>query len=347
MGKGNNNRQKTRPHMDFGGAVREIGVFVALIIMVIIFALIDPSYVTVGNFVDIVKQATINGILAIGITFAIISGGIDLSLGSTFAIVIVAVGQLTVMGIPPLAAIAAGAVLGTFMGSINGLLVTKMRLQPFIATLGTMSVFRGIAYVVTGGWPVLNIPDAYRKSLGAKVIGDVPISIFVLFAIAVIAHILLKKTRFGNYLFAVGGNEEAAKLSGVNVDRTKIIGLCISNGLIALSGALIAHYVGYSDASSSSGTLIYGLAAVIIGEALFSLFPRGRRGVTLGLVSAVCGSIIYKMIVTFVVDAELFGDNSANLMKLLCAVIVAITLIIPAMKDAVATWKNKREARRA
>ena len=109
MGKGNNNRQKTRPHMDFGCAVREIGDFVALIIMVIIFALIDPSYVTVGNFVDIVKQATINGLLAIGITFAIISGGIDLSLGSTFAIVIVAGGQLTVMGIPPLAAIAAGA----------------------------------------------------------------------------------------------------------------------------------------------------------------------------------------------------------------------------------------------
>ena len=207
MGKENNSRQKAVSRMMFSGSVREIGVFVALIIMVIIFALIDSSYVTVGNFVDIVKQATINGILAIGITFAIISGGIDLSLGSTFAIVIVAVGQLTVLGVPPVAAICAGAVLGTFMGSINGLLVTKMRLQPFIATLGTMSVFRGIAYVVTGGWPVLNIPDAYRKSLGSKVIGDVPISIFVLFAIAVIAHILLKKTRFGNYLFAVGGNE--------------------------------------------------------------------------------------------------------------------------------------------
>ena len=102
MGKGNNNQQRTLPHINLGGAVREIGVFVALIIMVIIFALIDSSYVTVGNFVDIVKQATINGILAIGITFAIISGGIDLSLGSTFAIVIVAVGQLTVMGVPPL-----------------------------------------------------------------------------------------------------------------------------------------------------------------------------------------------------------------------------------------------------
>lgn len=144
MGKENNSRQKAVSRMMFSGSVREIGVFVALIIMVIIFALIDSSYVTVGNFVDIVKQATINGILAIGITFAIISGGIDLSLGSTFAIVIVAVGQLTVLGVPPVAAICAGAVLGTFMGSINGLLVTKMRLQPFIATLGTMSVFRNL-----------------------------------------------------------------------------------------------------------------------------------------------------------------------------------------------------------
>ena len=261
MGKGNNNRQKTRPHMDFGGAVREIGVFVALIIMVIIFALIDPSYVTVGNFVDIVKQATINGILAI-----------------TFAIVIVAVGQLTVMGIPPLAAIAAGAVLGTFMGSINGLLVTKMRLQPFIATLGTMSVFRGIAYVVTGGWPVLNIPDAYRKSLGAKVIGDVPISIFVLFAIAVIAHILLKKTRFGNYLFAVGGNEEAAKLSGVNVDRTKILAYSMCGFCVAFAGMIMLANLGTGEPATGQGYELDAIAASAIGGTRMA----GGKGSILG-----------------------------------------------------------------
>ena len=272
MGKGNNNQQRTLPHINLGGAVREIGVFVALIIMVIIFALIDSSYVTVGNFVDIVKQATINGILAIGITFAIISGGIDLSLGSTFAIVIVAVGQLTVMGVPPLAAIAAGAVLGTFMGSINGLLVTKMRLQPFIATLGTMSVFRGIAYVVTGGWPVLNIPDAYRKSLGAKVIGDVPI------AIAVIAHILLKKTRFGNYLFAVGGNEEAAKLSGVNVDRTKILAYSMCGFCVAFAGMIMLANLGTGEPATGQGYELDAIAASAIGGTRMA----GGKGSILG-----------------------------------------------------------------
>lgn len=278
MGKENNSRQKAVSRMMFSGSVREIGVFVALIIMVIIFALIDSSYVTVGNFVDIVKQATINGILAIGITFAIISGGIDLSLGSTFAIVIVAVGQLTVLGVPPVAAVCAGAVLGTFMGSINGLLVTKMRLQPFIATLGTMSVFRGIAYVVTGGWPVLNIPDAYRKSLGAKVIGDVPISIFVLFAIAVIAHILLKKTRFGNYLFAVGGNEEAAKLSGVNVDRTKILAYSMCGFCVAFAGMIMLANLGTGEPATGQGYELDAIAASAIGGTRMA----GGKGSILG-----------------------------------------------------------------
>ena len=108
-----------------------------------------------------------------------------------------------------------------------------------------------------------------------------------------------------------------------------------------LAGALVTHYVGYSDTSTSNGTLIYGLAAVIIGEALF-----GKRGVTVGLISAVCGSVIYKLIVTFVVDIELFGTNSANLMKLMCAVIVAATFIIPAAKRTARNRKVKKEARR-
>ena len=176
------------------------------------------------------------------------------------------------------AAIAAGAVLGTFMGSINGLLVTKMRLQPFIATLGTMSVFRGIAYVVTGGWPVLNIPDAYRKSLGAKVIGDVPISIFVLFAIAVIAHILLKKTRFGNYLFAVGGNEEAANLSGVNVDRTKILAYSMCGFCVAFAGMIMLANLGTGEPATGQGYELDAIAASAIGGTRMA----GGKGSILG-----------------------------------------------------------------
>lgn len=253
------------PKIQMKNMGRELAVFAALVLMVIIFTLIDPAYFSAGNFVDIVKQATINGILAIGITFAIISGGIDLSIGCTFAIVIVAVGQMTVMGISPLIAIVLGAVLGAFMGSINGVLITKMNLQPFIATLGTMSIFRGLAYVVTGGWPVLGIPDSYRRMLGARVIGDVPISIFVLFGIAIITHILLKKTRFGNYLFAVGGNEEAAKLSGVNVDRTKIIGYAICGCCAAFAGMIMLANLGTGEPASGQGYELDAIAASAIG----------------------------------------------------------------------------------
>lgn len=266
------------PKLNFKNMGREAAVFIAMLLMILIFALIDPAYVSVGNFVDIVKQATINGILAIGITFAIISGGIDLSIGCTFAIVIVAVGQLTVLGVPPILAILLGAVLGAIMGSINGLLITKMNLQPFIATLGTMSVFRGLAYVVTGGWPVLGIPDSYRSMLGAKVVGDVPISIFVLFGIAIVTHILLKKTRFGNYLFAVGGNEEAAKLSGVNVDRTKIIAYSICGFCAAFAGMIMLANLGTGEPASGQGYELDAIAASAIGGTRMA----GGKGSILG-----------------------------------------------------------------
>lgn len=266
------------PKLNLKNMGREAGVFLAMVLMIVIFALIDSTYLSVGNFVDIVKQATINGILAIGITFAIISGGIDLSVGCTFAIVIVAVGQLTVLGVPPILAIVLGAVLGAIMGSINGLLITKMNLQPFIATLGTMSVFRGLAYVVTGGWPVLGIPDSYRKMLGARVIGDVPVSIFVLFGIAIVTHILLKKTRFGNYLFAVGGNEEAAKLSGVNVDRTKIIAYSICGFCAAFAGMIMLANLGTGEPASGQGYELDAIAASAIGGTRMA----GGKGSILG-----------------------------------------------------------------
>ena len=117
--------------------------------------------------------------------------------------------------------------------------------------------------------------------------------------------------------------------------------MALANGLIALSGALISHYLGLSDQSFSNGTLIYGLAAVIIGEAIF-----GKRSVTLGLISAVVGSVIYKIIVAFVIDVSLFGKNSENLMKLACAIIVTLTFVIPAVKDAAENNRVKKEAKK-
>ncbi|MHC1771904.1 MAG: ABC transporter permease [Flexilinea sp.] len=261
---------------------RELAVFAALILMIIVFAILDPVYISTGNLIDIIKQGTINGILAIGITFAIISGGIDLSIGATFAIVIVTVGRIVVGGVPPLLAVMIGAILGTVMGSLNGMLITKMRLQPFIATLGTMSVFRGIAYVTTGGWPVLNITTPYRRTFNAKIFGDVPISIFVLFAIAIITHIVLSKTRFGNYLYSVGGNEEASKLSGVNVDQTKIIGYAICGCCAAFAGMIMLANLGTGEPAAGQGYEMDAIAAAAVGGTRMSGGKGSISGTMLG-----------------------------------------------------------------
>lgn len=259
---------------------REAAVLAALVLLIIIFSIIEPVYLTTGNMIDIIKQGTINGILAIGITFAIISGGIDLSIGCTFAIVIVAVGQLSVDKVPTLLTLLLGGLLGGLMGTANGLLITKLRLQPFIATLGTMSVYRGLAYVFTGGWPVLGIPDTYRKTFTTKLFWDIPVSILVLFAIAILAHVVLSKTRFGNYLYAVGGNEEASKLSGVNVDLTKIFAYAVCGICAAFAGMIMLANLGTGEPASGQGYELDAIAAAAVGGTRMT----GGKGSILGTV---------------------------------------------------------------
>lgn len=235
---------------------------------------------------------------------------------------------------------------GVIAGLITGLLQTKLKVHPVLAGIITMSGLYSVNLMVRGGpnlslgadsifkniYTALNITGDSRKVAGAV------ISAIICIVITIIM-ILFFKTHVGLCIRATGDNQDMVRASSINVDRTLIIGLCISNGLVAVSGALITHYVGYSDTSTSNGMLIYGLAAVIIGEAIF-----GKRNVTLGLISAVLGSIIYKIIVTFVVDIELFGENSANMMKLMCAVIVAATFIVPAAKRYAENQKIKKEA---
>lgn len=261
---------------------RELVVIVAIAMMTCIFTVLNPIYMTGRNFLSIMQQATINGILAVGMTYAIISGGIDLSIGCTFAIVIVTVGKLTVAGVNPVIAILLGVLLGAAMGMINGLLITKMKLQPFIATLGTMSVYRGIAYVVTGGWPVLNIPDSFRNLLNKRIaaLGGVNIYMFLFIAVAVIAGIVLAKTKFGNYIYSVGGNEEAAKLSGVNVDLVKIKAYAVTGICAAVAGMIQLASLGTGEPTAGSGYELDAIAAAAIGGTRMA----GGKGTILGTV---------------------------------------------------------------
>lgn len=263
---------------------RELAVLAAILILVLVFTILDKSYFTIQNLIDIIELATINSLIAIGITFTIITGGIDLSVGSIFAIVIVTVGHLCVSQVNPVLAIISGALLGIFMGSINGVLITKMHLQPFIATLGTMSVYRGIAYVVTGGWPVIGIPNSYRYIFISNFY-EIPSSVIVMLIFAFITHIILKKLRVGNYLFAIGGNEEAAKLSGVNVNITKITAYAMCGLGSALAGMIMLANLGTAEPATGQGYELEAIAASAIGGASLS----GGKG---SIVGTLLGSIL-------------------------------------------------------
>jgi len=280
---------------------REFAIIVALFVMLVVFTIVDPIYISSGNILDIIEQSTINGLLAIGITFAIITGGIDLSVGSTFAIVIVTVGNMLKAGVPPFVAILIGLVLGYLLGVVNGLLVTQMRLQPFIATLGTMSVYRGIAYVITGGWPVLSMPSTYRKMLDGDLIGDIPVSVLILFAFAFVGYIYLKYLRAGMHLYAIGNNEEATRLSGVNVDRLKTMAYGVCGVGAALSGMILLARLGTGEPTAGQGYELNAIAAAAIGGTSLAGGKGSMLGTLLGalLLSALKVGLIVAGVDTF------------------------------------------------
>ena len=240
---------------------------------------------TWGNFLTVFQQMVLNGLLAVGIMFAILTGGIDLSIGCTFAIVGIVVASICVSGINPFVAIIIGLAVGALLGFFNGFLVNNLKLQPFIATLGTMSLYRGIAYVVTGGVPVTNVPASFRSIFNGQFPGGIRYYVVVMVAVFIIAHIILSKTRTGDYLYSVGGNEEAAKLSGVNTKKTKYIAYIASGVCTAVAGMVMLASLGSAEATAGTGYETDAIAAAAIGGTSMA----GGRGTAFG---TFCGALL-------------------------------------------------------
>jgi ribose transport system permease protein len=265
---------------------RELALVVALVLMTVLFGVINPLYVSVANVTDIINQATIYGLMALGMTFIIISGGIDLSVGSVLALVGVVVANLAVAGVHPLLCTAAGVAIGFAVGALNGVMVAKMRLQPFVATLGSMSFIRGFAYVISGGYPIINIPDGYRHMVDGLLFGNVRTSVIILLIVAALCHLLLTRTRFGNYVYAIGGNEEATRLSGVSIDRYKILIYGVGMTCTAVAALVQLGKLGTGEASAGQGYELNAIAAVAIGGASMA----GGRG---GIIGTVLGALLF------------------------------------------------------
>ena len=258
---------------------REFVVLIATLAMCVVFTVLNKNFLNYSNFLTVLQQMVLNGILAVGMMFTIITGGIDLSVGCTYAITGIVVASCTVnYGMNPFLAILVGILIGAVLGAFNGFLINQLKLQPFIATLGTMSLYRGIAYVVTGGVPVTNVPTSYRDIFNGLVFGGVRNYIIVMVVVFVIAHILLSKMRSGDYLYAVGGNEEAAKLSGVNVIKTKYIAYIFCGICAAIAGMIMLASLGSAEATAGQAYETNAIAAAAIGGTRMA----GGKGTALG-----------------------------------------------------------------
>jgi len=257
---------------------RELSILIGLLFMGLIFSAIEPIFISFVNIRDIFDQATIFGLTALGMTFVIITGGIDLSVGSVFAIVGVITAKILVAGVNPVLASITALILGTIMGSLNGFLVTKMHLQAFIATMGTMSFYRGVVYIITDGLPVINIPSEFRRLVYGDVFAGIRGSIFFLIIFAVIAHVLLKYTPFGNYIYAIGGNEEATRLSGVEIDKNKTFAYILCGIGTALAAVISIGKLGAGESTAGQGLELNAIAAAAIGGTSLA----GGRGTIIG-----------------------------------------------------------------
>jgi ribose transport system permease protein len=245
---------------------RDMGTVAGLLIMVVVFSSMSDVFLTERNLVNILQQSSINACIAIGMTLVIISGGIDLSVGPAAALAAVLSASLLVAGYPVPIVILSALAIGVLCGLVNGSLIAYAGLQPFIVTLGTLSLFRALALIYTGGNPILSLPNDFRRLFSSQILG-LPVPVILVGVLAIAATILLKKTPLGEYILAVGGNEEAARVSGVPIERTKVITYMISGGLAALAAVILIARLGAAEPTLGNLWELEAIAAAAIGGA--------------------------------------------------------------------------------
>ncbi|MET0942238.1 MAG: ABC transporter permease [Mesorhizobium sp.] len=264
--------------------LRDAGTLLGLVVIVVVFSLLSPNFLTQQNILNILQQSSINACVALGMTLVIIAGGIDLSVGPTAAIAAVVVAVLMAAGVPIAIAIPLALIVGMTAGAFNGVLVAYGGLQPFIVTLGTLSLYRAIALIYTGGNPIFGIPPEFRALTNSSIFG-VPSPVLIIAILALVVWVVLNKTPLGEYFLAVGGNQEASRIAGVPVSLTKIASYVISGGLASVAGLILVGRLGAADPTLGNLWELDAIAAAAIGGASL----MGGKG---SIVGTLLGAII-------------------------------------------------------
>jgi ribose transport system permease protein len=243
---------------------RQLGTLSGLLGLIVVLWILTPHFLTVSNLLNVAQQATIIAIIAVGMTFVIITGGIDLSVGSVLAFAGVVMASALQSGVPLPPALLIGLGVGLLSGVINGLLITIGRLPPFIATLGMMSVARGAALMFTEGRPISGFSEGFRSIATGEIL-RIPTPVVIMIVVYLIAHFVLKRTKLGRYTYAIGGNEEAALLSGINVRLNKTLVYGIAGLLSGLAAILLTARLNSAQPIAGMNYELDAIAATVIG----------------------------------------------------------------------------------
>ena len=237
---------------------------IGLVLLCVVITFVSPAFMTLSNITNVFTQVSTNAIIAVGMTFVILTGGIDLSVGSTVAISGAFAASIIKSTNNVFLAVLAAGIVGIVIGLINGLLISKGKLQAFIATLATMTIFRGATLVFTNGTPISKLPENF-VNIGNGKLGFIPIPVIITVIVLVIAIYVLTQTRFGRYLYALGGNEDSARLSGINTTKIKTLVYVISGFASSIAGVIIASRIGSASPNAGTGFELDAIAAVVIG----------------------------------------------------------------------------------
>ena len=299
----------------------EFGIGIAFILEFVFFALLSPYFFTPDNLLNVTLQASITAIIAAGMTFVILTGGIDLSVGSLVAFAGIVATSTIKAGLPPGAAVIAGILAGWAVGALSGafagFFITRFNIAPFIVTLATMTIWRGAAFVWTDGRPVWELPEAFAF-LGTGRILAVPVPSIIMVVTFIVSHIVLTRTRFGRHVYAVGGNAEAARLAGIRTAGVLRKVYILSGSLAALSGILLASRMNSGQPNAGVAYELDVIAAVVVGGTSLA-----------GGTGSIVGTFIGAMLIAVLRN----GLNLLNVNSYVQQVIVGAVILLAVMLD--------------
>ncbi|MFM9276716.1 ribose ABC transporter permease RbsC [Paenibacillus jiagnxiensis] len=299
--------------------LQKAGPLLGLLILIIVVSALNPAFLEPLNILNLLRQVAINALIAFGMTFVILTGGIDLSVGSTLALSSALMASLLVSGFHPLLAIVAGCVIGAILGAVNGLMVTKGKMAPFIATLATMTIFRGLTMVFTEGNPITGLSDSLMFQLfGRGYFVGIPVPAITMAITFALLWVVLHKTSFGRKTYAIGGNERASIISGIKVHRVKIMVYSLAGLLAGLAGAILTSRLDSAQPTAGTSYELDAIAAVVLGGTSLS----GGRG-----------RIVGTLIGALIIGALNNGLNLLGVSSFYQLVVKGIVIVIAVLMD--------------